>query len=370
MLSIKFFINMWLYMVLAFTLAGLAHAKESSQGPHVVVTQAQQRLMAPQNEYPGKVISRQNAQIPSQVEGHLLSVVEVGAHISQGEPLAQLDEVLIRTALHEEESSVAREEARIEFLQAEVKRLQRLVKMSNAAQTSLDQAISNLAVARSERAAAGARVQQAQERLTRARIIAPFDGIITERYKQQGEWLDTGDPVVRLVNNTTLEVQVWAPQAVFPYVRPGKPVAISLHDTRQQGEVSTIVPVGDSRSHLYELRISVAGEQWSSGSAVRVWLPTAMPREVLTVHRDALVLRRDGASVFRILQDNSAEKISVTTGVAAGDFIEVSGSLQAGDRVVIRGGERLRPGQVVQVSDSSASAGNDNGNGNPSGSAQ
>jgi multidrug efflux pump subunit AcrA (membrane-fusion protein) len=62
-----------------------------------------------------------------------------------------------------------------------------------------------------------------------------------------------------------------------------------------------------------------------------------------------LVLCRDGASVFCIKDDNTAEKIIVEVGIAAGEFIEVKGNLQPGDRVVVRGGERLRPGQAVQI---------------------
>ena len=59
------------------------------------------------------------------------------------------------------------------------------------------------------------------------------------------------------------------------------------------------------------------------------------------------MLRRDGTTVFRILADNSAERISVETGIAEDDFIEVIGAVRPGDAIVIRGGERLRAGQQV-----------------------
>jgi len=70
---------------------------------------------------------------------------------------------------------------------------------------------------------------------------------------------------------------------------------------------------------------------------------------VTVIPRDSLVLRRSGVSVFRILDDNTAERVKVTTGMAEGDLIEVQGDIQPGDRVVIRGGERLRAGQEVEV---------------------
>ena len=52
---------------------------------------------------------------------------------------------------------------------------------------------------------------------------------------------------------------------------------------------------------------------------------------------------------MRWLSDDTAERVSVNTGVAAGSLIEVNNGVRVGDRVVIRGGERLRPGQKVVV---------------------
>ena len=61
-----------------------------------------------------------------------------------------------------------------------------------------------------------------------------------------------------------------------------------------------------------------------------------------------LVLRRDGTTVYRIDAEGLAQRVGVTTGIAVGELIEVDG-IASGDRVVIRGGERLRPGQNVTI---------------------
>jgi len=70
------------------------------------------------------------------------------------------------------------------------------------------------------------------------------------------------------------------------------------------------------------------------------------------VPRDALVLRPEGQSVFIIDANNQAQQIPVTTGLGSGDQIEVLGAVSPGDRVVIRGNERLQPGQTVGILDS------------------
>jgi multidrug efflux pump subunit AcrA (membrane-fusion protein) len=101
---------------------------------------------------------------------------------------------------------------------------------------------------------------------------------------------------------------------------------------------------------MFEVRLNVDANLWIVGESVRVPMPTSAAREVLAVPRDALVLRREGASVFRVNDDMTAEKISVITGLGAGSLIEVIGELDAGDTIVIRGAERLSTGSPVQVS--------------------
>ncbi|HSH26549.1 MAG TPA: efflux RND transporter periplasmic adaptor subunit, partial [Wenzhouxiangella sp.] len=84
---------------------------------------------------------------------------------------------------------------------------------------------------------------------------------------------------------------------------------------------------------------------------VRVTIPTAGLREVLAVPRDALVLRGSGTAVFVIDDTGTARRASVSTGIGQGEWIEVAGPVQPGDRVVIRGNERLRDGQSVDIAE-------------------
>jgi multidrug efflux pump subunit AcrA (membrane-fusion protein) len=118
-----------------------------------------------------------------------------------------------------------------------------------------------------------------------------------------------------------------------------------------EGSVRTIVPFGNPQSHMFEVRLNVDPEIWTVGESVRLSMPTASAKEVLTVPRDALVLRREGAFVFRIDDEMTAEQVGVMTGLGAGDLIEVIGGINAGDRVVTRGAERLASGMQVQITD-------------------
>ncbi|MDX1433968.1 MAG: efflux RND transporter periplasmic adaptor subunit, partial [Gammaproteobacteria bacterium] len=320
----------------------------NAQPAPVVVSTAEQRLLAPVTWYPGTVISRNQARLAAEVEGRLTWVADVGTMVPAGDEVARLDTALLSQQLAEDEAAVAREEARLTYLEAEVRRLSRLVRQGSVTQSQLDEAVANQGVTRGELAARRARVAYTRERLERAVVRAPFKGIVTERLLQAGEWAESGQAVARLVDTESLEVQLWVPVHALAFVAPGTELEINTNPHPVAAAVRTIVPVGDNQSRLYELRLRLDRSRWPVGQDVRVAVPMAAPREAVAVHRDALVLRRDGTSVFRIGVDDIAERVSVDTGIAQGDYIEVKG-IRPGDRVVIRGGERLRPGQKVVI---------------------
>ena len=326
----------------------LAMAAFAQDAAPVRLETAAQRLLAPVTLFPGTVISRNDARLAAEVEARLVWVAEVGTRVAQGGEVARLDDTLIRQERDEHLAAVAREQARLKFFTQEVRRLTTLAKQNNAAQSQLEQAISDRGVARSELGVALARAAQAQERLERTVVKTPFSGVVTERLMQAGEWAESGEEVVRLVDPASLEVQARVPASNLAHISEGSQLRLHANPGETLGTVRTIVPVGDDRSRLYELRLTFTEMRWPAGQTLRVAVPTAAPREVLAVPRDALVLRREGASVFRILEDCTAERVTIATGSAAGVFIEVNGGIVPGDRVVVRGGERLRPGQKVK----------------------
>jgi predicted N-formylglutamate amidohydrolase len=102
---------------------------------------------------------------------------------------------------------------------------------------------------------------------------------------------------------------------------------------------------------MIEVRVELDEPGWVIGAAVRVALPESEPVPVVAVPRDALILRQNATYVYRVKDDSTVEQVAVSTGIGNGRMIEVRGDLAAGDHVVIRGGERLRPGQAVAVAE-------------------
>jgi hypothetical protein len=99
----------------------------------------------------------------------------------------------------------------------------------------------------------------------------------------------------------------------------------------------------------FEVRVTIPGPEWLVGTPVEVSLPSNAARTALTVPRDALVIRQNRSYVLRVTRAGTVEEIDVTAGVGMADSVEVRGALSPGDRLVVRGGERLVPGEAVTV---------------------
>jgi RND family efflux transporter MFP subunit len=178
-----------------------------------------------------------------------------------------------------------------------------------------------------------------------------------ERYRDRGEYIAIGGEVARLVDTRNIEVRAQAPISVASHLTEGMDVSIRDGDREVRSLVRAVIPVGDERSRMIEVRIALDGSEWLIGTPVRVALPEDKPVEVVAVPRDALVLRQNAIYVFKVNDDDTVQQVVVTTGVGNGTHIEIRGEIRGGDPVVVRGAERLRTGQQVMVArDEAASA--------------
>lgn len=344
---------------------GNVQAAPEQQGPPpapVRVATAVSTDLAPTSSAPGTVYSRNDAELAAEAAGRLAWVADVGTRLSAGEPVARIDETPFRLQRDAAAAQVARARAQLKFLERELERLTSLAAQNNAAISAKDQTESQRDVARADLAAARANLAELEDRLAKTRLTAPFNGIVTARERNAGESVQVGDVVARLVDPDSLEVIARAPLSSGRYVAEGDTIALTAGDYRGSGTVRTVVPFGDARNHLIEMRIDVPADEWTVGEALRVAVPMASPERVIAVPRDALVLRREGAHVYRIGEDGTAEQVSVLPGAGAGELVAVQGELAAGDRVVIRGAERLRAGQPVRILDDPADASSANAN--------
>lgn len=341
----------WLLTAIAIGAAihPVVMAQDQMRSANVRVAKASVQDLAPETIAPGTVISRNDARLAAEVTGRLLEIADVGTVVARGDVVAIIEDTTIRLRKEELLAEVERAEARLKYLESEEGRYVTLAESNLAAATKLEETRSNRDVSRGDLRVAKSRLAQVEDQLSRTRIGAPFNGVVVERLMMPGERVDTGKNVVRMVDQQHLEVIARAPLEYYSYVRPGQQLKLRTGLVKASGVVRTVVAVGSENTHQFELRLDIESNSFPVGQTLRVSIPTSDARRALVVPRDALVLRPEGISVFVVDSEQKAKKVMVTTGIDAGDQIEVIGDLHDGDTVIIRGNERLQPGQAISV---------------------
>ena len=333
-------------LALATLVLGAAQAADAPPVP-VVVTTARAENFGASLTATGTVVSRNDARISGEVGGTLAWIAEPGSNVKRGDTIARIDGERLALTLRDNEAALKRLDAQLQLLATQRERLQTLGNV--VSQSQLEEALSRERMAEQDVEQARVARDRARLDLSRATVRAPFDGIVAERLSQSGEFVAGGSPLLRLVNDRDLEVVARAPLTTADSVSAGALAQLVDGEHKSEGKVRAVIPVGDERSRMVELRIALTDRSWRVGAPVRVEIAPRALKAVVTVPRDAVILRQGASYVMRVKADNTAERVAVNIGPGYANNVQIDGLLRAGDRVVVRGGERLEPGQTVKV---------------------
>ena len=341
---------------LATLVAGAAFAQQPP-APVVQVAHVAETEVAPTVAVPGTIYSRNDVQVTAGVAGQLIMVAEPGTLVYAGEPVARIDRTPLLLQRAEQEVLLERAGINIRQLNSQLRRQQELQGSSLVSEFELEQTVANRDLAVADAKLIKVRIQQIDDQVRRADIRAPFSGVITSRLHRAGEDVARGEVLAAMTDIRNMEVRAFVPLKHLPRTTVGDSIDVFATDTQFAGSIRSLVPTGDIRSQTFEARIDLpleASGTWTVGQLVSVGIPIRSGEQTLAIPRDALVLRQDGSYVFRISDENKAERIAVEIGDSAGDRIGVTGALARGDRVAVRGAENLREGVEVKIMVSSS----------------
>jgi RND family efflux transporter MFP subunit len=320
-----------------------------------------------------QIVTARDGSVASRVSGNVDTVhVLAGDRVEVGDPLVELDAELLEILVAQSEAQAAEAEAGIETARVQVDRTQKafdriaaLEESSSFSQGRYDEAQSDMLEARTELVRAQARLKSSQTilaenryQLENSRIRAPFSGVVISVETIPGAFIQAGAPIVRLIDTNAFEVEASVPARYVRHLVPGQIVEASLENGKTVPlEVRAILPLEDPATRTRAVRFTGNGlgevDTAAVGQSLTVDVAVGEAQEVLSVPKDALVQASGGWRVF-VAVDGKAEARSVTIGLPLGDRYEVLDGLQEGEEVVVRGNERLRPGQEIAASPANA----------------
>ena len=326
----------------------------------------------------GRLVAKQSGTVAVRISGPVSEIlVDLGDVVAVGQVLARLDTTNLELqkkqaeyALIEAQTRLKTVKAQLALAEQEVERLETLKGSAAISQASLDDALQQqiIAYSRVNEAEAGINSSRVSFEIAalandNAAIRAPFDGTITGKLTEVGNYLQIGQPVFRLISNLRLELEADIPAAQLKGLLPGFIVQIELENgSRHHATMRAIIPEENPRTRTrrvrFEPNLGAGAGDLANEQSVTVYVPIARVREILTVHKDGIIRRGQGDIVYVVVKDaegikpDSVEIRELKTGYATGNRVEVLSGLGEGEMVVVRGNERLRPGQAVGIAES------------------
>ncbi len=317
----------------------------------------------------GRLVATRSGVVAARIAGPIAEMrVRVGDRIASNAIIAVLDDDRLRWQYKLNLARVGEAKAALETAKSIVNmRVQESNRMSrlktSAAFSQARLADKKLEVASAESATAQSRaalitaranLQLAKINLDNAQIRAPFAGVVSQRYLDVGSYVNVGSPVIGLIDDGHLEIEAQVPARHIGALRPGISVGFRLEQAQQtfSASVRAVLPREDPLTRTRLVRLVPAFGTKPAGLAtnqtVVLALPVGKSDAVTTVHKDA-VLNRKGKNIVFVVADGKANLTPVRLGQALGSRFVVLSGLDIGDIVVVRGNERLRPGQKVRA---------------------
>jgi RND family efflux transporter MFP subunit len=328
-----------------------AHAPDALPVP--VLTVRYSETAAISEAYPGLVSARRESDLGFERGGRIAEIaVDVGSQVRAGDTLARLDTSTLRAQIAAADAQTAEAAAQLQIARATESRQRTLLERGHISQQRLDEVATNTTAAEARRTAAAAQANALRAQLALSEISAPFDGVVTARTADEGAIAAPGTPVLRLVENTSLEIRLGLPVSAAASLVEGETYAFVTTSGSIEAVFRSSTGVVDVRTRTVTAVFDLAAGTAHAGEVARLQLETGISGRGFWVPTSALTEGRRGLwSVQALVQDEygqyALEPRVVETLRVDVDRAFVRGAINDGERIVASGLQRVTPGQRV-----------------------
>ncbi len=289
---------------------------------------------------PGETEAYEDVQVAANTAGRVEWIgPREGQRTKKGELLAKIEVSALKAALdHAEAASKLADDL--------WQRRRRLFENRIIAQEELDQS-------ETQRTLALADLEQVRVRYNHGFPRAPITGIINHLYVDVGEYADLGKPLVDIVNIDKIKINAWVPELDVRYVRKGQPTPVKIDafpDRSIVGSVEFVAFKADPATKTFLVRsvIDNPDHEIRPGMIGRLAFVRRLIPDAVTAPLFALV-DKGGERIVYVEKDGVVESRTISIGVIEGDRIQITGGLNIGDHLIVRGHTEVEDGMKVVV---------------------
>jgi HlyD family secretion protein len=328
-----------------------APAAKAADPVTVTVAQVQEKPISAALSANGLMIPELEAAVSTELNGYRVAKVFVDqdAMVKAGQPLARLDDTLLRAQIDQQKAVVAQQQVASERQAAEA---QRVAGLDNQGVLPQEQIVERRLAARSGVAAVQAAQAQLNDLDTREGLMtvrAPVGGLVLERAVRPGDVASPTTALFRIAADDVIELNADVPEASLSAIHPGDTATVQLPDGETlTGRVRVVSPEVDQQTKLGHVRITLPRRPDLRNGGYGRAIFSGSQRLARVVPDSAVRYDADGASVLTLTADNHVKRVPVKTGARQSGVVELVDGPPTGVRVVLGGGAFVLDGDLVR----------------------
>lgn len=340
---------------------------EASAPTEVTVVTLKEQTVALSNTLPGRAVAYRKAEVRPQVTGIVQKrLFTEGAFVEQGQQLYQIDAARYEAALANAQARLARANATLATTQARERRYQNLLGEKAVSQQEYDDALSQYQQAKADVAVSEAAVQTAEIDLRYTEVMAPISGRIGKSAITEGALVSAGQGAILATIHQLDPIYVDVSESAARVLAMRRQLMSGQVSQTEQPEVTLQLEDGTQYDHVGELKFSEMSVNETTGTVVlraifpnpdSLILPGMFVRATVDEgERDNAMLvpqrgvtrdREGNATALLVNDEGKVEQRHIQISRAIGSDWLVVGGLAAGERVIVAGLQKVRPGAPV-----------------------
>jgi RND family efflux transporter MFP subunit len=324
---------------------------------------------------PGMIQAFSQSPIYARVDGYVRTwYVDIGAHVTKGQLLAEIDAPEVDQQLNQARAMLKQAETSLALAKVTAPRYQELIKTNSVSQQEVDQNNQNLAAQEANVQAATAAVSRLEQMQGFEKILAPFDGVITQRKTDFGDLVNAGNAGVgrelfQISQNNIVRVFVTVPEEFTQQVQPGTKASMELTSVPNRHFAADVTRTTDaidpnSRTLTVELDVPNPSGELLPGAYANVHFQLPLNVVPLVLPASTILFQAEGPQIGVVNSQAQVELRKVTLGHDFGDTIEVLNGVRQADAVIANPPDSLTNGMHVAVQSASSPSTPANAKGN------
>jgi RND family efflux transporter MFP subunit len=349
----------WTLVSRGMARAALAQKTVAMATPTVATIKPQRGPADEELVLPGTVQAYYAAPIYARTSGYLkMWYTDIGAHVSRGQLLAEIDSPEVDQELRQAEADLATSQANYELSKTTNERWKGLLATDSVSKQDADTKAGDEAAKKAALASAAANVARLRDLESFKRVTAPFDGVVTARNTDIGALIaagqNSGTALFQMSDTRKLRIYVQVPQPYAPAATPGVVAQVTFQEHPGKSYPTQVVRTAQaldpaSRTLQVELQVDNSKGELFPGSYSEVHFKLASKTETLRLPINALVFRSAGLQVAVVGPDHAVHLKSITEGRDFGKAVEVLTGLDPNDQVVLNPPDSMADGATVRI---------------------